>query len=69
MTAVTVNPCGTCRECRDGYGTLCAQNQIARLVGTEIPGAYAEFVKVAAAFEGLRQPGNQIKLMILPQQQ
>ncbi len=48
VTAVPVNPCGQCRDCREGYAMLCAQNRITGLAGTAVPGAYAEFVKAPA---------------------
>jgi 2-desacetyl-2-hydroxyethyl bacteriochlorophyllide A dehydrogenase len=45
---VVVNPlisCGTCEFCRTGYANLCPRRQ---LVGAHRPGAFAEYVAVAA---------------------
>lgn len=50
VTAVPVNPCGECRDCREGYTMLCAQNKITGLAGQAVPGAYAEYVKVPARY-------------------
>ena len=50
VTVVPVNPCGHCRECREGYTMLCAENQITGLSGRAVPGAYAEYIKVPARY-------------------
>ena len=50
VTVVPVNPCGRCRECREGYTMLCAQNRITGLSGQAVPGAYAEYVKAPARY-------------------
>jgi (R,R)-butanediol dehydrogenase/meso-butanediol dehydrogenase/diacetyl reductase len=47
-TAVPVNPCGHCRECREGYTMLCSENKITGLAKS-VPGAYAQRIKVGAA--------------------
>jgi (R,R)-butanediol dehydrogenase/meso-butanediol dehydrogenase/diacetyl reductase len=47
-TAIPVNPCGKCRNCREGYTMLCAENKITGLAKS-VPGAYAQYVKVGAA--------------------
>lgn len=49
-TAVPVNACDRCRDlgtCKDGLGILCPNNRITGLA-LDVPGAYAEFVKVGA---------------------
>lgn len=46
-TAVPVNPCGKCRECREGYTMLCTENKITGLAKS-VPGAYAQFIQVGA---------------------
>lgn len=50
VTVIPVNPCGHCRECREGYTMLCAQNQITGLSGEAVPGAYAQYIKAPARY-------------------
>jgi (R,R)-butanediol dehydrogenase/meso-butanediol dehydrogenase/diacetyl reductase len=49
-TAIPVNPCGRCLNCREGFPMLCADNLITGLAGKAVPGAYAEFVRVPARY-------------------
>jgi (R,R)-butanediol dehydrogenase/meso-butanediol dehydrogenase/diacetyl reductase len=49
-TAVPVNACEACRDlgtCKDGLGILCPNNRITGLA-LDVPGAYADYVKVGA---------------------
>jgi len=46
-TAIPVNPCGRCQQCREGYTMLCAENSITGLAKA-FPGAYAQYIKVGA---------------------
>jgi (R,R)-butanediol dehydrogenase/meso-butanediol dehydrogenase/diacetyl reductase len=48
-TAVPVNPCGKCRDCREGYAMMCIHNEITGF-SLNWPGAYAQFVKVPAKY-------------------
>lgn len=47
-TVVPVNPCGRCRQCREGYTMLCSENRITGLAKS-VPGAYAQYIAVGAA--------------------
>jgi (R,R)-butanediol dehydrogenase/meso-butanediol dehydrogenase/diacetyl reductase len=46
-TVIPVNPCGHCRNCREGYTMLCVDNKITGLAKS-VPGAYAQYIKVGA---------------------
>lgn len=47
VTVIPVNPCGKCRECREGYTMLCTENRITGLA-KNYPGAYAQYIRVGA---------------------
>lgn len=50
VIGVPLRPCDDCRPlgvCKDGLGILCAQNRIVGM-SPEVPGGYAEFVRLGA---------------------
>ncbi|SED16623.1 (R,R)-butanediol dehydrogenase / meso-butanediol dehydrogenase / diacetyl reductase [Rhodobacter sp. 24-YEA-8] len=49
VTAVPVNPCGSCAQCREGYPMMCATNSITGLA-KDFPGAYAEYITLPARY-------------------
>jgi (R,R)-butanediol dehydrogenase/meso-butanediol dehydrogenase/diacetyl reductase len=53
-TALSLATCGTCDACREGRIRQCATVQ---MIGIEVPGAYAEYVRVPA-HDARRLPGS-----------
>ena len=51
VTGPPVQPCGTCRRCREGAGHLCAAWR-SRSIGYGLPGAFAELVRIPDAVLG-----------------
>ena len=49
VTAASCFPCGACARCRAGQPAFCSQ---LRMVGFDVPGAYAEYVAVPDAVVG-----------------
>lgn len=46
VTAIPVNPCGVCSSCKKGLPNLCLDSPKRPLPGLNIPGAYAEYIRV-----------------------
>ncbi len=46
VTAIPMNPCGQCPECKGGFWNLCGQNVDGLGLSTLYPGAFAQYVSV-----------------------
>ena len=46
VTALPLDPCGTCESCRTGHPNLCTRGMKRSIPGNNSPGAYAQYLKV-----------------------
>jgi threonine dehydrogenase-like Zn-dependent dehydrogenase len=46
VTALPINPCGTCPSCRNGLSNLCMEAMKREIPGNNSPGAFAEYVSI-----------------------
>jgi 2-desacetyl-2-hydroxyethyl bacteriochlorophyllide A dehydrogenase len=46
VTALPLDPCGSCESCRAGHPNLCTRGMKRSIPGNNSPGAYAQFIKI-----------------------
>ena len=52
VTGIPIQPCGSCRRCREGYGHLC-EHMHETGIGFGIPGAFADRLRIPNATRGV----------------